>query len=55
MNFIDINIYDLIDIILVTIIIYQLYKLIKGTVAIKIFIGITLTYLFGNYECDCTR
>ncbi len=46
MNFIDINIYDLIDIILVTIIIYQLYKLIKGTVAIKIFIGITLTYLF---------
>ena len=37
---------DLIDIILVSIIMYQLYKLTKGTVAIRIFLGILAIYLF---------
>ncbi len=37
---------DLIDIVLVAILIYQLYKLIKGTVAINIFIGLAAIYLF---------
>tara|TARA_B100001758_G_C18385574_1_gene599869 strand:- start:353 stop:1147 length:795 start_codon:yes stop_codon:yes gene_type:complete len=37
---------DLIDIALVAILIYQLYKLIKGTVAINIFIGLAAIYLF---------
>ena len=36
----------LIDIILVAILIYQLYKLVKGTVAINIFIGLATIYLF---------
>lgn len=36
---------DLIDILLVGLIIYQLYKLLRGTVAIKIFIGIIAIYL----------
>jgi uncharacterized protein (TIGR00159 family) len=36
---------DAIDILLVAILIYQLYYMIKGTVAIKIFIGILLFYL----------
>ena len=35
----------LIDIILVAILIYQLYKLVKGTVAINIFIGLAAIYL----------
>ncbi len=37
---------DLIDILLVAIIMFQLYKLVKGTVAIRIFLGILAIYLF---------
>ncbi len=36
---------DILDILLVAILLYQLYKLIKGTVAIRIFIGILAIYL----------
>lgn len=39
------SIIDVIDILLVGLIIYQLYKLIRGTVAIKIFVGIIAIYL----------
>ena len=46
MGFLDFDILDLLDILLVTALIYQLYKLVKGTVAIKIFIGLSSTYLF---------
>tara|TARA_B100001741_G_C16455089_1_gene552311 strand:- start:260 stop:1027 length:768 start_codon:yes stop_codon:yes gene_type:complete len=45
MNFIDIGIIEFIDISLVAILIYQLYKLIRGTVAINIFIGLAAIYL----------
>lgn len=38
---------DAIDILLVSILFYQLYKILKGTVAINIFIGITAVYLIG--------
>ena len=44
--FINLRWLDIIDILLVTIIMYQLYKLVKGTVAIKIFLGILAIYLF---------
>ncbi|MCB0400993.1 MAG: diadenylate cyclase CdaA [Flavobacteriales bacterium] len=37
---------DLVDILLVAIIMFQLYKLVKGTVAIRIFLGILAIYLF---------
>lgn len=37
---------DFIDILLVSVIMYQLYKLVKGTVAIRIFLGILALYLF---------
>ena len=37
---------DIVDILLVAIIMFQLYKLVKGTVAIKIFLGILALYLF---------
>ncbi len=45
MDFLKIGIIDIIDISLVAILIYQLYKLIKGTVAINIFIGLATIYL----------
>ncbi|WP_306643733.1 diadenylate cyclase CdaA [Sanyastnella coralliicola] len=43
--FIDFTLIDLIDILLVGLIIFQLYKLTKGTVAIRIFFGILAIYL----------
>ncbi len=49
--FVDIRIIDIIDILLVAFIMYQVYYLIKGTVAFNIFLGITLVlilYLFVN-------
>jgi len=45
MGFLEIGIIEIIDIVLVAILIYQLYKLIKGTVAINIFIGLAAIYL----------
>jgi uncharacterized protein (TIGR00159 family) len=45
MDFLKIGIIEIIDILLVAILIYQLYKLIKGTVAINIFIGLAAIYL----------
>ena len=45
MFFLDFNIFDFIDITLVSILIFQLYKLVKGTVAINIFIGLASIYL----------
>lgn len=43
--FITFRFTDLIDILVVAFVLYQLYRLIKGTVAINIFIGIFLLYL----------
>ena len=45
MEFLKLGIIEIIDISLVAILIYQLYKLIKGTVAINIFIGLSTIYL----------
>jgi len=38
---------DLIDIILVSILLYQLYKIVKGTVAVNVFIGILALFLLN--------
>lgn len=43
--FIDFTLVDILDIVLVGLIIFQLYRLTKGTVAIKIFFGILAIYL----------
>lgn len=43
--FIDFDFLDILDILLVAVIIYQIYNLIKGTVAIKIFFGILFIYV----------
>jgi len=42
----DISVIDVIDIILVAVILFQLYKLIRGTAALSIFIGIFIIYMF---------
>ena len=44
--FISIRVLDIIDILLVAFLLYQIYVLIKGTVAINIFMGIFSLYLF---------
>jgi len=46
MCFIDFSFWDAVDIVLVAFLLYQLYRLIKGTVAINIFIGVAAIYLF---------
>ena len=43
--FISIRVLDVIDIILVALLFYQIYMLIRGTVAINIFMGIFILYL----------
>ncbi len=43
--FITIRILDIIDILLVALLLYQVYRLIKGTVAINIFIAVFAVYL----------
>lgn len=42
----DFKIIDVIDIVLVAIILFQLYRLIRGTAALSIFIGIFIIYMF---------
>ena len=44
LNFLDFKITDFIDILLVAILLYYVYKLVKGTVAINIFIGIVIVW-----------
>ncbi|MCF6347155.1 MAG: diadenylate cyclase [Flavobacteriaceae bacterium] len=44
-NFLDLNFLDILDIVLVALLLYYIYKLVRGTVAINIFIGIAIVYL----------
>ncbi len=44
--FLDFGLIDAIDILLVGFLIYQLYKLMRGSVAVKIFLGLLSIYLF---------
>ncbi len=43
--FIKLGFFDILDILIVAFIFYQLYRLVKGTVAINIFAGIFTFYL----------
>ena len=45
MDFLQLRILDIVDIVFVAILLYYLYKLVKGTVAVNIFIGIVIVYL----------
>lgn len=46
MSFLDFDIYDVLDILLTAFLLYQIFRLVKGTVAIKIVIGIAAIFLF---------
>ena len=46
LNFLDFRITDLIDILLVAILLFYLYRLVRGTVAINIFLGIVIIWAF---------
>jgi diadenylate cyclase len=43
-DFLDFQLMDILDILLVAVLIYQLYRLMRGTAAINIFIGIVTVY-----------
>ncbi len=45
MDLIHLRILDIVDIVLVALLLYYVYKLVKGTAAINIFIGIVMIYL----------
>ncbi len=45
LDFIEFTVLDVLDILLVAILLYYIYKLLKGTVAINIFIGIAFIFL----------
>lgn len=45
LDFLNFNFLDALDIVLVAVLLYYIYKLLKGTVAINIFIGIALVVL----------
>jgi len=45
LDFLNIRILDAFDIVLVAVLLYYVYKLIKGTVAVNIFIGIALLFV----------
>lgn len=45
LDFLDIRIFDVIDIVLVAVLLYYIYNLVKGSAAINIFIGIVIVYL----------
>lgn len=44
-DILDFSVTDIIDILLVTLLLYYVYKLVRGTVAINIFMGIVIIYL----------
>lgn len=46
LNFIDFKITDILDIVLVAILLYYVYKLVRGSAAINIFIGIVIVWTF---------
>jgi diadenylate cyclase len=45
-GFVEISWIDIIDIMLVSFLLYQLYKLMRGSIAVKIFLGLMSIYLF---------
>lgn len=44
-DILDLNFFDILDIVLVAVLLYYIYRLVKGTAAINIFIGIVFVYL----------
>ncbi|ARV12700.1 hypothetical protein BTO09_10235 [Gilvibacter sp. SZ-19] len=49
MDLLDIRVIDIVDIVLVAALLFYLYRLVKGTVAINIFIGIVILYTVWKF------
>ncbi|MBT8291442.1 MAG: diadenylate cyclase CdaA [Muriicola sp.] len=49
LNFLDFKITDLLDILLVAILLYYIYKLVRGTAAVNIFLGIVFVWAFWKF------
>lgn len=45
MDIINLRILDILDIVFIALLLYYIYKLVKGTVAVNIFVGIVIIYL----------
>lgn len=45
MDFLDLRILDIVDILLIAALLYYFYKLVKGSVAVNIFMGIVIIYM----------
>lgn len=48
MDFLNLRFLDILDIVFVAILLYYMYKLVKGTVAVNIFVGIVIVYFIGK-------
>lgn len=48
MDFLNVRILDIVDIVFVAILLFYMYKLVKGTVAVNIFVGLVIVYLIGK-------
>ena len=48
MDFLNLRILDILDIVFVAILLFYMYKLVKGTVAVNIFVGIVIVYFIGK-------
>jgi len=48
LDFLNLRILDIVDIVFVAILLFYMYKLVKGTVAVNIFVGIVIVYLIGK-------
>ena len=44
LNFLEFKLVDIVEILLVSMLLYQLYRLVKGTAAMKIFVGIIAVF-----------
>jgi len=46
LDFLNLRILDIVDIVFLAILLFYIYKLVKGTVAVNIFVGIVIVWLF---------
>ena len=44
-GFLDVRLIDIVDILLVSLLLYQVYKLLKGSVAVRVLLGFLSLYL----------
>ena len=48
-GFLTVSFLDVVDILIVSFIVYKLYMILRGTIAAQIFIGLIIIFIFRNY------